>query len=260
VIVAPALRSLALEETGAAHGFFGRKGGVSKGFYESLNCGLGTRDDPRAVAENRTRCAAALGVAPGHLLTLRQVHSAKAVIVHEIWGGQGPEADAMATRMRGVALGVLAADCMPFLLVDAEAGVVGAAHAGWKGALSGVIQSTVDAMAGLGAEPSRIRAALGPCLRLPNFEVGMDLVEAFIGKYPYSERFFASGASPSKRQFDLAGFGRWRLEEAGVSNFEDLNECTLAAPEDWFSYRASRRADEDDYGRNLSAIALQDRA
>jgi hypothetical protein len=239
---------------GARHGFFGREGGVSTGMFRSLNAGLGSADAHENAAENRRRCADALGAHA--LLTLTQVHSSDAVIVTDTWQGQGPRADAMATRMKGVALGVLAADCMPFLFHDEEAGVIGAAHAGWKGALAGVLESAIDAMERMGARPERINAALGPCLRRDNFEVGLDLVEAFAGKYPYAERFFHPDRTPEKRRFDLAAFGRWRLAEKGVARLSDLEACTLEDPERWFSYRASRRAGEPDYGRNLSAIVL----
>lgn len=253
---APAAQVEILERAGAAHGFFGRAGGVSSGIFASLNAGLGTSDDPKAVAENRARCAATLGVEPGALVTLRQTHSAKAVIVEKPWRGQGPEADGMATREAGIALGVLAADCMPLLFIDPEAQIVGAAHAGWRGALAGIIEATIEAMMSLGAEPDRIGAALGPCLRQPNFEVGNELLDSFTRKYPAAERFFAPGASDAKRRLDLAGFCRWRLEDAGVGRFEDTGHCTVADPDFYFSYRASRRAGEADYGRNLSAIAL----
>jgi polyphenol oxidase len=238
----------------AAHGFFGREGGVSEGLFSALNTGLGSSDDPARVAENRERCRNALGA--NCLLTLYQIHSAEAVIVTAPWNGAGPRADAMATRMKGVALGVLAADCMPFLFIDPEAEVIGAAHAGWRGALAGVLGATIAAMASLGAKPHRIRAALGPCLRQTNFEVGLDVVEAFAEKHPDTEQYFAPGAAPGKRQFDLAGFGRADLSRAGVEALDDLGVCTLGEKSRYFSYRASRRADEPDYGRNLSAIAL----
>ncbi len=252
----PFLESALLSQAGARHGFFGRAGGVSLGAFASLNTGLGSGDNPQQVEINRSRCAIALGTAPDHLLTLRQVHSPRAVLVNEPWSGQGPEADGMVTKRKGVALGVLAADCMPFLFIDSEAGVIGAAHAGWRGALAGVLEATIDLMRAEGAEPSRIVAGLGPCLRQPNFEVGLDLVEAFVSKHSASERFFAASPAPKKRQLDLAGFGRWRLAVCGVTRFDDTGVCTLARPDDYFSYRASRRAGATDYGRNLSAIAL----
>ncbi len=248
----PRLESTSLAGAGVAHGFFSRKGGVSGGVYKSLNVGLGSSDDPADVAENRLRCRDSLGAE--HLLTLYQVHSADAVVVTEPWTGQGPKADGMATRLQGVALGVLAADCMPFLFADHDAGIIGAAHAGWRGALAGVLQSTIRAMVSIGASEDRIAAAVGPCMRQPNFEVGLDVLDAFAKDYPDSEQFFAAGKSADKRQLDLVGFGRARLAEVGVASLDDVGVCTLSDPESYFSYRASRRAGEDDYGRNLSAI------
>lgn len=251
----PHLQSSMLRETGVAHGFFGRAGGVSSGIFSSLNAGLGSTDDPANTAENRMRCQEALR--SEHLLTLYQIHSPDVVIVTEPWAGQGPKADAMATRLKGVALGVLAADCMPFLFVDAEAEVIGAAHAGWRGALAGVLEATVQAMVSIGARADRIVGAVGPCMRQPNFEVGLDVLSAFAEKHPQSEQFFAMGASPEKRLLDLAGFGRWRLAASGVPRLDDIAVCTVGDSANYFSYRASRRANEPDYGRNLSAIALQ---
>lgn len=243
-----------LAETGLAHGFFGREGGVSERIFTSLNTGLGSIDKPERVHENRRRCRQALGV--DHLLTLYQVHSPTVIHIEKPFDSEAPKADAMVTTVPGIALGVLAADCMPFLFADPDAGVIGAAHAGWRGALAGVLEQTVKAMTALGAKPARIIAALGPCLRQKNFEVGLDLVEAFTEKHPLAEQFFAPGISDEKRQLDLAGFGRWRLAESGVDAMDDLGVCTIAAAERYFSYRASRRRGEPDYGRNLSAIAL----
>jgi YfiH family protein len=250
----PHLKSPLLEKTGARHGFFGRAGGVSTGIFSSLNAGLGSVDSPAHTSENRRRCRDALGAR--RLLTLYQVHSADALVVSEPWEGQGPRADGMATRLKGVALGILAADCMPYLFIDAEAEVIGAAHAGWRGALAGVLEATVRAMISIGARPERINAAVGPAMRQPNFEVGLDVLEAFAAKYPESEQYFAPGASPEKRQLDLVGFGRRRLAAAGVGALDDIDVCTVANPGDYFSYRIGRRAGEPDYGRNLSAIAL----
>ncbi len=245
-----------LDAAGARHGFFSRAGGISSGVYASLNTGPGSRDRPENVAENRARCAAALGLEAGRLVTLHQIHSAEVALARGPWTDGPPKADAVVSATRGLGLGVLAADCMPFLFADADAGVIGAAHAGWRGALAGVLEATVERMTALGARPQRILAALGPCLRQENFEVGLDLVGAFTDKYPQAERFFAAGERADKRRFDLAGFGRWRLAEAGVARLEDVGRCTLGESARYFSYRASQREGAPDYGRNLSAIML----
>ena len=252
----PRLTSALLDAPGLAHGFFSREGGVSEGIYASLNTGAGSSDEREAVAENRRRCAVALGVAPQRLLTNNQCHSAEVAIVDGPWADGPAQADALATDRPGLALGVLAADCMPWLFFDPDARIIAAAHGGWRGALAGILENTVAAMERLGAERGRIRAALGPCLRQANFEVGLELLEAFAAQHREAERFFAPGRSNDKRQFDLAGFASWRLQQAGVTAIDDARVCTLAEPERYFSYRASRRRGEDDYGRNLSAIAL----
>jgi len=254
-VTIPHLKSSRLEASGAAHGFFSRAGGVSSGVFSSLNVGLGSSDEISDVAENRLRCRETIGA--DHLLTLYQIHSPDVVIVTEPWSGQGPKADGMATRLKGVALGVLAADCMPFLFIDPEAEIIGAAHAGWRGALAGVLEATVGAMTSLGARPERILAAVGPCMRQPNFEVGLDVLDAFEKRHPEAGKFFAAGVSADKRQLDLVGFGRARLAAAGVETLDDIGVCTVARAGDYFSYRASRRAGEADYGRNLSAITLR---
>lgn len=253
----PYLVSPLLDRPGISHGFFTRAGGVSAPPYSSLNTGPGSGDRPEDVAENRRRCAAALGVAPDRLLTGYQVHSADVNIVAGPWDNGPEKVDALVTKTPGLALGVLAADCMPFLFADEDAGVIGSAHAGWRGALAGVLENAVAAMVSLGARPERIRAALGPCLRQPNFEVGLDLLEAFTGKHPEAARFFAPGITSDKRMLDLAGFGIWRLEQSGVREIDDTGLCTLARPDRYFSYRAMRRNGEADYGRNLSAICLK---
>jgi len=252
----PFLTSSTLEAEGVAHGFFSRQGGVSSGIYASLNTGPGSKDTSAHIVENRRRCAKTINIEGDRLLTNYQVHSADVVTVTTPWTDGPPKADAMVTNTPGLGLGVLAADCMPWLFADPEARVIGAAHAGWRGALAGVLENTVGAMESVGAVRKRIRAALGPCLRQPNFEVGLDLVDTFLAKYPTAERFFAPGINKEKRQLDLASFGAWRLQEAGVSAIDDLQICTLAEPERYFSYRAARRAGDDDYGRNLSAITL----
>jgi len=258
----PYLVSPLLDAPQLTHGFFTRAGGVSKQPYASLNTGPGSGDAPQDVAENRRRCALALGIDPARLMSCYQIHSPAVKIVTGPWADGPEQLDALVTATPGLALGVLAADCMPFLFADTHAGIVGAAHAGWRGALGGktgggVLENTVAAMVSLGADPANIRAAVGPCLRQENFETGLDLVEAFTAKHPEAERFFAPGVSEDKRQLDLVGFGRWRLAACGVTALDDIGLCTLAAPERFFSYRAMRRFGEADYGRNLSAIALK---
>ena len=217
---------------------------------------LALMTSPTMLQKNRKRCADVFGVDADRLLTPHQTHSPNAIAVDAPWSGAPARADGLVTRTPGIVIGVLAADCMPFLLLEPEARVIGAAHAGWRGALAGVVENTVDAMEKLGAERKNIRAALGPCLRQPNFEVGLDLLTAFTEKYPESERFFVPGKSDEKRQLDLAGFGAWRLKVAGVRQFDDLDQCTLAAPDRFFSFRAAKRNGGSKYGRNLSAIAL----
>ncbi len=252
----PAIAAGNLNHDGVAHGFFSREGGVSEGVFASLNTGLGSDDEPERVAENRRRCAARLGVAPERLLTNYQVHSAEVIVVEGPWADTPPEADGLVTKARGVAIGALAADCMPWLFVDPDARVIGAAHAGWRGALAGVLENTVAKMASIGAKPERIRAAVGPCLRPPNFQVGEDLAQAFCAQFEDATQFFTPDPDPGKRQFDLVGFGAWRLRAVGLDAIEDTQLCTLSAPDRFFSYRASRKRGDPDYGRNLSAISL----
>lgn len=253
---APASVSPALMLPGLAHGFFSRLGGVSSGEYASLNAGVGSNDNLEDVAENRRRCAVRLQTTSERLLTCYQVHSPDVLVVDGPWPDGPEQADALVTMTPGLAIGVLTADCMPWLFADVEAGVVAAAHAGWRGALAGVLENTIATMVASGARQDRIRAALGPCLRQRNFEVGLELVDAFTAKHPQSQRFFAAGRSDEKRMLDLAGFGAWRLAESGVSQVDDLGVCTLDEPDRYFSYRASRQAGQNEYGRNLSAIAL----
>ena len=254
----PFLVSPLLDLPGIPHGFFSRDGGVSRAPYASLNTGPGSGDAPEDVATNRRLCAEALGVAGDHLLTGYQTHSTDVLFVDGPWRDGPEKVDGLVTATPGLAIGVLAADCMPFLFVDPVARIIGAAHAGWRGALGGVLENTVAVMVEHGADPSQIRAAVGPCLRQPNFEVGLDLVESFTAKHLEAERFFAPGETKDKRWFDLVSFGHWRLSEAGVTQFDDIGLCTLAQPNRFFSYRAMRRNQEADYGRNLSAIALKE--
>ncbi len=251
------LQASVFDEKALSHAFFGRRGGVSSGVYTSLNVGSGSNDDARAVESNRRFCAEALGADPANLVTLKQVHSAKVITVEEPFQGPPPEADALVTQTPGIAIGVLAADCMPLLFADFKARVIGAAHAGWRGALDGVIEATIDVMTQLGAAPYRIKAALGPCLRQENFEVGLEFVHAFQQKYSHAEQFFTPGRSKEKRQFDAPAFARDRLRTTGVKDLIDLKLCTVEYNDLFFSYRAAKKAGDADYGRNLSAIMLR---
>ncbi|MEO1137637.1 MAG: peptidoglycan editing factor PgeF [Pseudomonadota bacterium] len=253
----PYLVSPLLDAPGLSHGFFSRDGGVSPPPYASLNTGPGSGDAPVNVAENRHRCALALGVSADCLVTGFQTHSSDVRAIASPWPDGPEKVDGLVAKAPGLALGVLAADCMPFLFADPEAGVIGAAHAGWRGALAGILDNTISTMTGMGADPERIIAAVGPCLRQENFEVGLDLVKAFTAKHPESEQFFAPGLNAQKHMLDLVGFGRWRLAQCGVTQLDDIGLCTLGAPDRFFSYRAMRRRNEADYGRNLSAILLK---
>ncbi len=249
-----------LSQTAAiAHGFFGRQGGVSQSLYASLNCGPGSGDERSHVLENRRRVLESLSKgAASALVTLYQIHSPRAVTVTTPWDiGAAPHADAMATNQSGVALGILTADCAPVLLADAEAKVIGAAHAGWKGAEGGVIAAVVETMTSLGARRERIRAAIGPCIAQANYEVGPEFYARFVEAEPGDARFFV----PSKRrdhwQFDLEGFVARRLAQAGIGAVEPLSACTYAREADFFSFRRTTHRRQADYGRNLSAILLR---
>lgn len=250
------IRTPELEDPRLAHGFFTRDGGVSSGIYHSLNCGLGSADDRANALENRRRAAAHLGLTADRLVTLYQIHSAEAVIVNEPWApGDGPKADGMATRTRGLALGVLAADCTPILFADAEGGVIGACHAGWKGALAGVAEATIDAMIALGAVRPRLIAAIGPTIRQPAYEVGADYRDRFMTSDARSAPFFAPGKDDAHAQLDLPGYLTRRLTDAGVTVIADTALCTYQ-DQGFFSFRRTTHRGEPDYGRNLSTIAL----
>ena len=241
------------------HAFFTRSGGVSQGVYDSLNGGVGSNDAPAKVTENRARMAAALGVKPDHLLTAYQIHSPDVVVADQPWTQEKrPHADAIVTRTPRLAIGVSTADCGPLLLADAEAGVIGAAHAGWRGALTGVIEAAIAAMETLGAERSRIVAALGPTIRQPNYEVGPEFVARFLAADADNTRFFAASERAGHAMFDLAGYIADRVQRADIVNFEDLGLCTYAEPERFFSYRRTTKQGEPDYGRHINAIALAD--
>jgi hypothetical protein len=242
---------------GIRHAFFTRGGGVSDGVYATLNGGTGSDDEPAKVTENRARMATALGVAPERLVTAYQVHSPDVVVATRPWTREErPRADAIVTREPGLAIGVTTADCGPVLFADAEAGVIGAAHAGWRGALTGVIAATIAAMEALGARRARIAAALGPTITQPNYEVGPEFVERFIAADPANARFFAGSERAGHAMFDLSGYITERIHRSGVDNFEDLRLCTYADADRFFSYRRMTRLGEADYGRHVNAIAL----
>jgi hypothetical protein len=242
---------------GIRHAFFSRAGGVSQGVYSSLNGGVGSRDAPEKVAENRARMAAALGVNADRLVTPFQIHSPDVVVAKEPWTRDNrPRADAVVTQIPGLAISVSTADCGPLLFADSEAGVIGAAHAGWRGALSGVIDATVAAMERLGADRSRISAALGPTIRQSNYEVGPEFVERFLAADAANERHFRPSPREDHAMFDLCGYIALRVERAGLVQFEDLGLCTYEEPERFYSYRRSTHRGEPDYGRHINAIAL----
>jgi polyphenol oxidase len=240
---------------GLRHAFFTRDGGVSGGIYTSLNGGTGSSDDPGNVAENRRRMAEQIGVTPENFLTVWQIHSPDAVVARGPWEGQRPRADAIVTRTEGLAIGATAADCGPILFVDPNARVIGAAHAGWKGALTGVVESTVAAMEKLGAERSGIVAAIGPLIRRHSYEVGGEFVERFLEADAENAMFFLPATREGHAMFDLAGFIRMQLENAGVLMIDDIGVDTYS-DERFYSYRRSVHRNEPDYGRHVHAIAL----
>ncbi|WP_077145270.1 peptidoglycan editing factor PgeF [Sphingopyxis sp. KK2] len=250
---APFVTSDAL--AGASHGFFGRRGGVSTGDLASLNTGLGSNDDPALIAENRRRVADA--VQPGATLTgLYQVHGNRCIIVdNDSDLSARPEADALATRTPGILLGILTADCVPVLFADHKASVVGAAHAGWKGALAGVTDATLAAMESLGARRSNISVAIGPCIGRASYEVDDGFVSTFLADDPANERFFAAG-QPGHAMFDIAAYVAARLAAAGVTRIAIGGQDTYAEAEDYFSYRRACHKSENSYGRQLSVIGL----
>jgi len=250
----PVLTSPLLNLPGIRHAFFTRQGGVSTGIYASLNVGAGSNDDPEAVAENRRRAAAHLG---GELVTAYQVHSATALVADGPWPAGPPQADGVVSAATGVVCGALAADCAPILFADPEARVVAAAHAGWKGALTGVAESAIARMEGLGARRERIIAAVGPCIGPESYEVGLEYVARFTEVDRDYQRFFSSGAGPDKRQFDLPAFVLARLRAAGIARCEWIGRDTCAEPELFFSNRRAFKQGEPDYGRLLSAIVLE---
>lgn len=247
ILTSPAL-------SGVTHGFFTRKGGASSGIFAGLNCGHGSSDQTEAVALNRARVATAMGVLPAALVGVHQVHSADVLVVEEV-PAEAMRADALVTKRPGIVLSVLTADCQPVLFADRVAGVVGAAHAGWRGSRDGVLEATLDAMEGLGADRARISAVIGPCISQRAYEVGDDFMENFLIDDPQAARFFAGGPA-GKPMFDLPGYGLARLRAAGVGQAEWTRHCTYADPERFYSFRRTTHAGEADYGRLISAIRL----
>lgn len=241
---------------GVRHAFFTRKGGVSTGIYDSLNIGRGSKDEPADVAENRARAAAHFGGEPGDLNTCFQIHSTIAIVADGSWGDARPEGDAIVSKTPGVICGALSADCAPVLIVDPTARIVASAHAGWRGALGGVVQSAVDNMVELGADPANMVAAVGPCIGPASYEVGLDFLERFSADAPGSEQFFSPGKSADKRQFDLPAFVLERLRAAGIEQREWVGHDTCAEENLFFSNRRAVLRGEGDYGRLLSAIML----
>lgn len=238
------------------HGFFTRQGGASSGVFSGLNCGLGSSDQKDAVQLNRARVAQAMGVDADALLGVHQVHSADVVTVTEA-GADRPKADALVTDRPGIALSVLTADCQPVLFADPDAGVIGAAHAGWKGALSGVLEATLDAMEAIGADRRRTAAVIGPSISQTAYEVGPEFFDNFIAQDPEFARFFTQGPD-DRKLFDLPALGLHRLRQAGVGCAEWTRHCTYGDPDRFYSYRRTTHRKEADYGRLIAAIALPD--
>ncbi|MCB8836890.1 peptidoglycan editing factor PgeF [Aurantimonas sp. VKM B-3413] len=254
---ADVIRADSLASERLSHAFFTRRGGVSGGLYAGLNVGIGSSDDPADVTENRARAMVHLGLDPSDLVTPWQVHSAEAIVVEAPFAGERPKVDGIVTNRPGLGLGVVTADCGPVLFADAAHGVIGAAHAGWRGALGGVLQATVAAMEDAGARRESITAVLGPTITQPNYQVGLDMMREFVRGDPQRERFFAPGETPDRRQFDLPGFILSVLSATGVSA-EFVGHCTYGDADAFFSFRRTTHRGEPDYGRQLAAITLRD--
>lgn len=248
------LESLTSHTLPVPHAFFTRKGGASSGVFSSLNCGVGSSDQREMVSINRARVAKALDVEPDRMASVYQVHSARAVSI-DTPPESPPEADAMVTRQPGLALAILTADCQPVLFADAKAGVVGAAHAGWRGALDGILEATLDAMEGLGAKREDTTAVIGPTISQAAYEVGPEFMDRFLDEDPDNARFFANGEG-DRYQFDLIGFGLHRLRSADVGEASWIGHCTYSDPERFYSYRRCVHQKEADYGRLISVIRL----
>ncbi len=253
VLTSPLLASL----PGIRHGFFTRQGGVSNGIYAALNCGLGSADDRGLVTVNRDRVAAHLGADAGNVVTVHQCHGTLAITVQQHFGvGPLPKADAVVTRTPGIVVAALAADCTPVLFADAKAKVVAAAHAGWRGAVTGILESTIVAMEHLGANRHDIHAAIGPCIHQQNYEVGPEFQAQFLDAAPDNARFFTVPQQKAKAHFDLPGFVANQLAAARIGTITHSSHCTYANPELFFSYRRATHLGEPDYGRQISAIVV----
>ncbi|KJZ19755.1 peptidoglycan editing factor PgeF [Loktanella sp. S4079] len=239
---------------GIKHGFFTRRGGASSGVFAGLNCGYGSSDQHEIVSINRARVAESMGVAPDHLVGVHQIHSADTVVIDSS-PAQAHKADALVTATPGIALSILTADCQPVLFADPDAGVIGAAHAGWKGALNGILETTIENMKSLGARIDNIHAVIGPCISQHAYEVGPDFRETFINHDPKFDRFFVNGQE-DRFHFDLPTFGLTKLREAGVTKAAWTQNCTYSDPDRFYSYRRTVHQKEADYGRLIAAISL----
>jgi YfiH family protein len=245
------------ELDGIRHGFMTRHGGVSDGIYASLNCGIGSNDHPDKVRENRARALKQAGLPENSLFTAYQIHSPDVLVVEGPWPGDDrPRVDAMVTKQKGITLGVLSADCVPVLFADPDAGIVGAAHAGWRGAVTGVLQATVKAMVDLGAKAERIHAAIGPCIGAASYEVGAEFPAPFLAQDPENAKFFRKGARDGHQMFDIEGYVTARLKQLKLAEVEAAHRDTCGERETFFSYRRSVLRKEPDYGRHISVIGL----
>jgi len=238
------------------HGFFGARGGVSEGIYESLNCGYGSNDVSENVATNRALVAQAMGVAADHLINPYQVHSALVQFTDKPFANDAPKVDGLVTNIKGLALGILTADCAPILFADTAVGVIGAAHAGWQGALGGVIEATIDLMITYGANPNNIIAAIGPCIAQKSYEVGIEFRDRFVIADAKNEMFFVAARAHEKFHFDLKSYCAMRLTNSGIGRIDVLPQDTCELETDYFSNRRRNLKGEPDYGRNISVIAL----
>lgn len=251
------IESESLKHPAVAHGFFTRAGGHSTGIFASLNCGLGSGDDPDLVKMNRAVVGRSLGVAETHVVTAHQIHSADAIEVTEVWQPEDrPKLDGLVTKQKGIAIATLTADCGPVMFADGEAGVIGVCHAGWKGALLGVTDSTISAMVKIGASRDRIAATIGPTISKENYEVGPEFPTPFLQQDKNHSQFFTSSSKADHFLFDLPAYLRMRLKAAGLTHVNDLALCTYADESRFYSYRRATHRGEVDYGRLISAIAL----